>query len=90
MALIAGFGIAGSPGTVAASSLYVVPGNSLQVPAGGTVYLQVHGIALQPGASVPSDSLSLAAPAQQPPANDLSSGLRGEDIDIRRPRLGWE
>jgi hypothetical protein len=70
MALVAGVGIAGSPGMAAASPLYVVPGNSLQVPAGGTVYLQVRGIALQPGASIPSDPLSLAAQAQQPPAGD--------------------
>src|SRR6266568_1813972 len=68
IALAACLGTVGSPGTVAASSLYLVPGNSLQIPAGGAGYLQVRGIALQPGANIPADSLTIAA--QQPQAGD--------------------
>jgi hypothetical protein len=59
---------AGFAATAAASSLYVVPGNSLQIPAGGTGYLQVRGVAMQPGGSVPTGVLTLAA--QQPQAGD--------------------
>jgi len=57
----------GSPSTATASPLSVVPGNSLQIP-GGTSYLQVRGIALQPGTNLPATALTLAS--QQPQAGD--------------------
>jgi hypothetical protein len=68
LTFMAGFGLAGSPSTAAASSLYVVAGNSLQIPAGGTGYLQVRGLSLQAGSNIPSDQLTLAT--QQLQAGD--------------------
>ncbi len=68
LTLIAGIGLAGAPSTAAASSLYVVAGNSLQIPAGGTGYLQVRGLSLQAGTNIPSDQLILAT--QQLQAGD--------------------
>jgi len=60
LTFMASFGLAGSPSTAAASSLYVVAGNSLQIPAGGTGYLKVRGISLQAGSKIPSNQLTLA------------------------------
>ncbi|MEO8286363.1 MAG: hypothetical protein ABI670_07975 [Chloroflexota bacterium] len=54
--------------SASASTLYVVASNSLQVPAGGTAYLQVRGISMQAGAAIPAEPFSLAA--QQPVAGD--------------------
>ncbi len=68
LTLIASIGLAGAPSTAAASSLYVVAGNSLQIPAGGTGYLQVRGLSLQAGTNIPSDQLTLAT--QQLQAGD--------------------
>jgi len=68
VSLVAAAGFAGFARTAAASSLYVVAGNSVQIPAGGTGYLQVRGISMQPGSQSPAGSLALAA--QQLQAGD--------------------
>jgi hypothetical protein len=62
LSAIATLSLAGFTRTAAASALYVVAGNSLQIPAGGTGYLQVRGVSMQPGTESPTDAL---APASQ-------------------------
>lgn len=69
VALVAGLSVSAMPArTAAASTLYTVPGNSIQIPAGGSAYLQVRGVALQPGAVLPAGALTLAA--EQPLPGD--------------------
>lgn len=62
---LAAFGLAARPAQ--AASLYAVAGNALAVPAGGTGYIQVRALPLQPGANLPAGALNLAA---QPLASD--------------------
>ncbi len=56
----AGLGLTALPAE--ASALATVPGNSVMVPAGASASLQVRGIALQPGAGLPTGPLSVAQP----------------------------
>ncbi|HEX8228149.1 MAG TPA: hypothetical protein VF826_02425, partial [Chloroflexia bacterium] len=58
---------AGSGTRVAsAGALYMVPATSVMVPAGGSARLQVRGMSLQPGSTVPLVPVSLAEPSMPP------------------------
>ncbi len=58
----AGFGTR----VASAGALYAVPTTSVMVPAGGSAQLQVRGMSLQPGSTIPAALLSLAEPSQPP------------------------
>lgn len=60
--------LTGVVGLFSTSALAAVPGWSVTIPAGGTSSIQVSGITLQPGSSLPTGALDLAA---QPLAPDL-------------------
>lgn len=49
-----------------AGALYTVPATSVMVPAGGSARLQVRGMSLQPGSTIPLAPVSLAEPSMPP------------------------
>jgi hypothetical protein len=60
-------------GIASASALYAVPTTSVMVPAGGSAQLQVRGMSLQPGSTISSAPVSLAA--QPVPPDNVRTAL---------------